>query len=75
MQKFWNCNKSSKGGEFNNYILDLLVLVCSHKIADFCGNNGGELDEAKQEGSHWLIEFFRAAQSIFHHVDTISDIW
>lgn len=74
MQKFWNCNKSSKGGEFNNNILNLLVLVSSHKIADLGAHNGCELDEAEQKGSHWLIEFFRAAQRIFHHVNTISDV-
>lgn len=74
MQKFWNSNKSSKGGEFNDNILDLLVLVCSHKIADLSANNGCKLDKAKQKGSHRLIEIFRAAQCIFHHVNTISDI-
>jgi len=75
VQKFWNCHKSSKCGEFNNNILNLLVLVRSHKIANLSANNGCKLDKAEQKGSHWLIEFFGAAQCIFHHVDSVSDIW
>lgn len=74
MQKFWNGNESSKGCEFDDNILDFLVLVCSHEVADLSANNCSELNEAKQEGSKRLTELFWAAKSVLHHVNTVSNI-
>ena len=75
MEKLWNGQNKSEPNESNDHVLRLLLVERLQEIANLGQEDGGSLEESKDEGRSWVIELLWACEGVFHHVHTVSGIW